>query len=896
MSEYEFWDELGNIFNAIIAYQHKTVEFNKRFVNPWLRLGTVFDQEDHNSDALIAARKSIEIDEGSGTNWLSLGDVYFKMGSFDDAACAYGKAIELNPNLGWAYANLALTSATRQKYTKAVNLYIKSLELIDDDKDRAMIWNRLGNVYRKVNDYENAFIAFQMADEFDGENTGFHDQLDEVTLEQRVMPIVAEVYVNNKSQSPTTVDEKEAVSIEDERQSEEVEDVLVDEPVTQSQQTDLLDELTAEETSYQEAFVLAVQSKSENETAPDEPAADMTQSGAMDNISEDETLIKAEQSDVEDVSTANEIEELQSVVADETSTEEVAVDTEQPEIVDTANSDEIVAENVQPDRSVEDSQDTPVDNDPQAVLNEEAVDEESFSEAAELDSLDESLVEEAISEAEQSESADISTSEEIDVESAESEVAMEESTGLSIASDEMSVDSVSTETDEIATADETDIVAESEAVEEAVNTETVPDEAQTESSEGNPVEDSVGVVEQPEIEDEALLDESDADITVSEADEKTALEDTELETVEENPDEDPATVSEQPDAEEGVSLEVTTAVDDTQDEEDVEVQLDVTDEFTADKSVIEETEHVDPSSDTTIAYIDSQGFETLVDQSSLNQPVILVVDDLNELVKGAGSDIDDESVTSPSIVMETQSETDEPVVEQPETAPENGDVAEIVSEIVSLANTENKVETTEKEVQPGAHQESDSSLVAEIVNPVSSDEKNQPLDFDNEPAYEEFLKNAVAPVSISNEGPVKNDLKVEPDTKNAHVWNELGNVYFNTGAFEEAVTAYSKAIELDDWFAWPYSNLALVYVQKEKYAEAILLYQRSIELFSSDKDKAITWNRLGNVYRRLADYDNAIECYQRADELDPNNATRSLRSRFSLLGNLNVEQTESIAG
>ena len=137
-------------------------------------------------------------------------------------------------------------------------------------------------------------------------------------------------------------------------------------------------------------------------------------------------------------------------------------------------------------------------------------------------------------------------------------------------------------------------------------------------------------------------------------------------------------------------------------------------------------------------------------------------------------------------------------------------------------------------------------------------------------------------------------LKAEPDTKNAHVWNELGNVYFNTGAYEEAVVAYGKAIELDDWFAWPYSNLALVYVQKEKYAEAIQLYQRSIELFTSDKDKAITWNRLGNVYRRLTDYENAIASYQRADELDPNNATRSLRSRFSLLGSLNMEQSTNV--
>jgi len=135
------------------------------------------------------------------------------------------------------------------------------------------------------------------------------------------------------------------------------------------------------------------------------------------------------------------------------------------------------------------------------------------------------------------------------------------------------------------------------------------------------------------------------------------------------------------------------------------------------------------------------------------------------------------------------------------------------------------------------------------------------------------------------------DLQIEPDTKNAHVWNELGNIYFNTGVYDDAVVAYSKAIQLDRCFAWPYSNLALTYVQKGRFTEAILLYQRSIELFASEKDKAISWNRLGNVYRRLNNYDNAISAYQRADELDPENTTPSIQSRFSLLGNYSTDQT-----
>ena len=137
------------------------------------------------------------------------------------------------------------------------------------------------------------------------------------------------------------------------------------------------------------------------------------------------------------------------------------------------------------------------------------------------------------------------------------------------------------------------------------------------------------------------------------------------------------------------------------------------------------------------------------------------------------------------------------------------------------------------------------------------------------------------------------DLTVNMDTKNAHVWNELGNVYFNAGSFDDAIVAYSKAIELDRQFAWPYTNKALSYVQKGRLEDAIPLYQRSIELFSNEEDKAVTLNRLGNVYRRLNDYENAIAAYQRADELDPGNVAIAKQSRFSLLGSEQVNQEVS---
>ena len=101
------------------------------------------------------------------------------------------------------------------------------------------------------------------------------------------------------------------------------------------------------------------------------------------------------------------------------------------------------------------------------------------------------------------------------------------------------------------------------------------------------------------------------------------------------------------------------------------------------------------------------------------------------------------------------------------------------------------------------------------------------------------------------------------------LWNELGNLYFMSGAYNQAAHAYERSIQTKASFGRPYSNLALTYVQQGKYDEAIDLYRRSIELLADVKEKAISWNRLGSVYRHLKDYSKAVIAFQEADELDP---------------------------
>ena len=104
---------------------------------------------------------------------------------------------------------------------------------------------------------------------------------------------------------------------------------------------------------------------------------------------------------------------------------------------------------------------------------------------------------------------------------------------------------------------------------------------------------------------------------------------------------------------------------------------------------------------------------------------------------------------------------------------------------------------------------------------------------------------------------------------NHEVWNEIGNLYFMSGAYEPAIHAYVRSIQLNRKFGKSFSNLALAFVHSGKYTEAIKLYRHSIELLPDIKDKAITWNRLGILYRQIKDYKNALEAYQQADILDP---------------------------
>ncbi|MCK6583782.1 MAG: tetratricopeptide repeat protein [Anaerolineales bacterium] len=620
MTSYEFWEELNKIFSAVISYQEKSIEFNNRFITPWIRLGNVFDKRDQSREKIDAYKKSLEMDPANVQNWIELGNLQMEANELEEALQSFKNAIALNPDLGWAYSNLGTVYMMMGDYENAIENFQRGITLLPDDDAKALAWNRLGTLYRKTQQYELALDAFRNADSLDTGCMQAPSGMEAVgESDSAAAPMPANDLI------PSVPDGMELVTI--------MPDAANDMPSDESAQT-------ATEAPVDEAATIEVGSQYPDVTETNTDAFPVVGTATLTN----EPLL------LEDIPASG--------------AEPVAEEDSRP----------LTGEDNQPLLL----EDIPVPS------QEPAVEEDTLP-----------LMVEAAQPVE-----------EILLESVQAAPVVDQQTEEAIAPGQDS--EVSESTDSVLELDP--MIT--------------------------------------EIEEESNID----------------------------------------------ALEV-----ELQEQAQVEPVLDSTE-----VEVTPEAESADPD----------------------------------------GSD-----------------EAEEEPLEIPET--------------LSMEAAEDSVVNAEAtESREKAYEE---YLLAENGLSISEDDQ------DNQKS-----PSATAdPVTIIDSS---GDVQMEVDINNAKVWNELGNVYYNNGAIEDAVLAYAKSIELDRQFAWPYSNLALAYVQKDRFAEAILLYQRSIELFTSEKDKAIAWNRLGNVYRRMDDYENAISAYQRADELDPGNISLAVQSRYSLLGTLTPSQ------
>ncbi len=110
---------------------------------------------------------------------------------------------------------------------------------------------------------------------------------------------------------------------------------------------------------------------------------------------------------------------------------------------------------------------------------------------------------------------------------------------------------------------------------------------------------------------------------------------------------------------------------------------------------------------------------------------------------------------------------------------------------------------------------------------------------------------------------------IEIDPKNAEVFHSRGTAYNYRGQYDLALLDFSKALEISPADAFVYNDRGVVYALTGQHDRAIADFSKAIEI--NPKDAEAYYNR-GFAYGEKGEYDKAISDYTKAIEINPKDA------------------------
>ena len=125
-------------------------------------------------------------------------------------------------------------------------------------------------------------------------------------------------------------------------------------------------------------------------------------------------------------------------------------------------------------------------------------------------------------------------------------------------------------------------------------------------------------------------------------------------------------------------------------------------------------------------------------------------------------------------------------------------------------------------------------------------------------------------------------LRTEMDRSLAMYYSNLGTIYGTKGMAEDASTQFKRALELNKYDVLALFNLGRLYSEKSEFMGAKEYFERLIEITPEDP---IAWYNLAGVYEQLdnpqvSDYntlDMAMQAYMKVLEFDPHHLECSFK-------------------
>ena len=105
---------------------------------------------------------------------------------------------------------------------------------------------------------------------------------------------------------------------------------------------------------------------------------------------------------------------------------------------------------------------------------------------------------------------------------------------------------------------------------------------------------------------------------------------------------------------------------------------------------------------------------------------------------------------------------------------------------------------------------------------------------------------------------------VQTELNDANAYNNRGNAYFIEGQYDQAISDYNKALEINPRNANAYSNRGNVYYHKGQYDQAISDYNKALEI---NPRFAKAYSNRASAYKSIGQYDKAWEDVDKAQDL-----------------------------
>jgi tetratricopeptide (TPR) repeat protein len=183
------YDAMNNYSNAVEQYQ-KALKISPNNYEAKYNLARAYAQSGNHNTAVKYYKEAGEKHGYNSKLLVQLGNAYLEMKNYKQATQTYKQAISKNSREVEAYKGLAKSMIAQNDITSAI-VYLKEGANLTND---ASIYAKLGELYFKIRDYDQAITAFRKALDRSEKNTLYRRLMADVYFAKKDFKKAAEEY------------------------------------------------------------------------------------------------------------------------------------------------------------------------------------------------------------------------------------------------------------------------------------------------------------------------------------------------------------------------------------------------------------------------------------------------------------------------------------------------------------------------------------------------------------------------------------------------------------------------------------------------------------------------------------------------------------------------------